>query len=238
MGPTAEITPEEAERAIYIDFEGRRDREPVLLGVLYAEGRRRIDHSRLVLRHDLVDRRYRPLLRAFSELGEPSVHRYDTDQRSLDRSIEGILQRAEHQDRLIVAWSQHELDVVWSACRNADFVEAFGARFRDGKATAKRWLRETSPDSWPQREPVGGAHKLAYYCRLVGFDVPAEFGPGVVGTGLKIIDQALDTGRSWAGFTDRQREAWRRVLGHNLFDCLGLRAVVTAATSRRSLCDY
>ena len=48
------ISPEEAQRAYYVDFEGPSGGAPVLLGWLYAEGRQASD-SRLVMRHDILD---------------------------------------------------------------------------------------------------------------------------------------------------------------------------------------
>ena len=56
MSNTTEILdPAQAAKAIYIDFEGRADRAPGLLGVFYAQGRKRPHEGRLVLRQDVVD---------------------------------------------------------------------------------------------------------------------------------------------------------------------------------------
>lgn len=78
-GWTRTLTPEQAAKAIYIDFEGRIDEPPALLGVLYAEGRK-ASPDRLVMRHEI-----------------------------LDPGLRELVGRAVKQDRVIVSWSQHEL---------------------------------------------------------------------------------------------------------------------------------
>jgi hypothetical protein len=231
VGAKDSISQSEAARAIYIDFEGRTNELPVLLGVLYAEGRRHPDPHRLVLRHDVIDPAFGSLTDVVPVKCEEYLYRYDSDVRHRWVAVREVVRRAEHQDRLIVAWSQHELSLVREACAAQGLSDAFEQRFRDGKATARRWLRETHPDLVPERGERGGAHRLAHYLPIVGWEVPAEFGPGRVGGNLKLLREALGKGRSWNSFTDRQRRAWWQVLGHNLHDCLGLRAVVMASAT-------
>src|SRR5688572_2796089 len=115
LNDSAQMTPDEAARAIYIDFEGRKDEHPAVLGLLYAEGRA-ASPDRVVLRQDVIDRALWPTV-GWSTFSW--VYRYDTDARSLAQSVQELLQRARHQDRLIVAWSEHDLRVVSSYLPNA-----------------------------------------------------------------------------------------------------------------------
>lgn len=232
VSTTTPISHDEALRAIYIDFEGRTNEPPVLLGVLYAEGRKIADQDRLVLRHDILDPVFEPLHGVVPVRCEQLLHRYDSDCRHPWIAIRDVVGRAEKQDRLIVAWSQHELQVVEKLCTAAGLSHTFSERFRDGKATARRWLRNTAPQLLPTRGGWGGAHKLAHYMDVVGWEVPEEFRPGRTGENLRVVRAALEKGRTWTAMTDRQRRGWWEVLGHNLHDCLGLRAVVLAATER------
>ena len=235
MAATDLMTSAEAQRAIYVDFEGRTKEDPVLLGVLYAEGRTRIDPNRVVLRHDIIDRTFEPLHRVDPLETEEYVYRYDSEVRHHWIAIREVVRRAENQDRLIVAWSQHELLLVQKACQADGLDKTFETHFRDGKATAKRWLRDFHPDQEPPHNAHSGSHKLAHYMDVVGWVVPPEFGAGNVGANLKLLRGALEKGKTWDTFTDSQRHAWHQVVGHNMHDCLGLRDVVTRAAGELDL---
>ena len=106
------LTPAQAARAIYIDFESRADQPPAVLGVLYAEGRRRIDEGRVVLRQDVVDPNLVETAGAVDLGGDDDLHRYDTRCGGLRDSLQAIVQRAVAQDRLIVSWSRHDWKVA------------------------------------------------------------------------------------------------------------------------------
>src|SRR5450756_1783302 len=83
----------EARRALYIDFEGEKDKPPVLLGVLRHRGRGAEPYVLQVV----VDSDFEP--------AGPSV-------RGFREAVEIVVLRAEHGDRRIVSWSQHDLEVV------------------------------------------------------------------------------------------------------------------------------
>ena len=56
-----------------------------------------------------------------------------------------------------------------------------------------------------------------------------SYGVGRTGDNIKAIREALERRGEWNVLTERQQERWIEVLGHNLHDCLGLRAVVRHA---------
>jgi hypothetical protein len=224
------LTPAQAANAIYIDFEGRQDQRPGLLGVLYAEGKHSPDQRRIILRHDIVGRDLCALEGAIGLTWPGLVYRYDTSATTVGRSIVNLVRRAKAQDRLIVAWSRHDLDVAlkhgniggWATDELID-------RYRDGKKTARQWLAALRPDVTFPRDAFGGTHKLARYLELTDFFVPPEYGPGLVADNLKRVSAGVANRGAYEHMTPGQQRAWRDVLWHNLYDCFGLRHVVRLA---------
>ena len=110
----------EALQALYIDFEGGKDQPPVLLGV-HRRGR----GTRPYVQQDVVD-----------EVFEGLVPRY----LPLRDAIANVVRRAEHGDRRIVAWSEHELDVVRTLLDgDPDLVARLEARYANARAFAEYW---------------------------------------------------------------------------------------------------
>ena len=150
------LTVAEADNAIYFDFEGAKDETPVLLGALYAEGIKSPNQDHLVLRHDLVDPAFAPLLEVVRPRS-PSIYRYDTSSRPLRQAYSDLVGRARAQDRLMVSWSRHELTMSLEAGLPRTLREDFVERFRDGKATAKRWRTLTRPNVAFERDIAVGS---------------------------------------------------------------------------------
>lgn len=193
----------EARRALYIDFEGRKDKPPVLLGV-----QRRGQGARPFVHQVIVDG-------VFSPLGGPSQPLID--------AIAGLVRRAERRDRRIVAWSEHELRVVRSLVdMDADLAARFEARYANARRIAERWRNKL----YGGDKPETGA--LAGYLALINYEMPAEAAGGQVGDTIESLRPTLERG---SAATDRQRERWRRLLEHNRFDCAGMRRLCLRATA-------
>jgi hypothetical protein len=166
------LTAEQAGRAIYIDFERRKDRPPALLGVVYAEGRRRVDEQRVVLRQDIVEPALESVAGSVEPVDDGSFYRYDTGCTSLRHSLRTIGQRAVAQDRLIVSWSCFDRDrAVEYGDLDDETRRLFQHRFRNGIATARRWRRRARPDVVFRRERRG-ADQLSRYFELMAVEVP------------------------------------------------------------------
>jgi hypothetical protein len=184
------LTPDEASRALYIDFEGRR-----------------------------IDR----------------VHQYLTDQRltplgvtddlevlSFADSTDRILQRAEKHDRLLVAWTTHELDLVERFA--PQHLERFRPRYRNALTIAKYW-RWVCHDG---DRPATG--HLVNYLALVGYIVPEAAGPARAAETIRRVDRSFERDPSGRHLTADQRRRWADLRDFNRHDCAGMRAVcITAA---------
>jgi hypothetical protein len=195
----------ETQRALYLDFEGRMDRPPVLLGA--AAG----DAGTEVPRQLVLDERFRPA-------------RGELELTALEEAVREVVVRAEREDRLLVAWSHHEERVVRRYVP-APLAERFAARFRSAIETAEEWRR-----SLPDAPPLLRGNRLADYLRLIGYEVPPVRGPGWTGHTLRILGDAFERGLSWEELTGRRKARWTNLLGHNADDVMGLRELCLVAT--------
>ena len=207
MRPAKEIRPNEAARALYIDFEGCKDQAPVLLGCARRPGR---GPTRWAWQA-ITDPSFEPLGRADG-----------IEVLTLSAAVERILQRAESNDCRIVAWSQHELDVVEKYC--PEKLDRVAPRFVNARAVAVRW-----------RNKCHGGHKretntLADFLDLIAYEVAGPAGPGFTGETIRIVRKSLEKGQGIAGLTEHQLRRWKDLREHNLHDCVGMRRVTFEAS--------
>lgn len=192
----------EALRALYVDFEGEKDKAPVLLGV-HRRGR----GTRPFVYVDVVDE-------TFASLAESS--------RSLQQTVANVVRRAENGDRRIVSWSEHDLNVV-RALRDVDpdIVARFEGRYANARLVARRWRNKRHGGDNPE------SGRLADYLALIGYPVPDEAIGGQVGETIRILRRRLEQGHP---LTANQRARWERLVEHNRHDCAGMRRVCLLAT--------
>jgi hypothetical protein len=225
--PKAILTPDEARRAIYIDFEGLPYHSPALLGWLYAlDGNPGAD--RLVLRQDVLDKGLRSTVGAF-ETPVEGIHRYDENGRSILQSINSLARQAKKQDRRIVSWSQHELAVVANARPSNGLLRLFHLNYRDGKATAKRWRSTSCPELQMPREGRGGAHTLVRYAEAFGVALPERYDLDETAGRIASVTTALAEAGNCDALNPEYRDQWSDVLFHNTIDLWALRGVVILA---------
>ena len=195
------LTPEEARRALYIDVEGTANAMPSLLGTL-----RRGRGERPFVHWVALD----PVL-AGAHLRVLTFH----------DAITNLVLRAERNDRRIVAWSTHELDLV-RTLRDEDpeLVTAFEARFVNALSLAKRWRSRCHEGDKPARR------RLRDYLELIGYQVPDYAPYDVAADAIRVVTTRLASGRE---LTPRHVDKWIRLLEHNRYDCAGTRAICLRA---------
>ena len=199
------LTPEEASRALYIDFEGRKDQPPVLLGATRYALAAKV-HQYVTDPH-------------FASIADDE----DLEVMTLAAAVERIIQRAEKRDRLIVAWTEHELDVVRRYV--PELSTAFERRYRNALGVAKYWRNVCHATG----KPSNGA--LVNYLDLVDYRVPEAAGVGRAADTIRILGGAFDRGRAASQLTANQRRRWTDLRAHNAHDCAGMRKVCQIATS-------
>ena len=119
----------------------------------------------------------------------------------LPDAVERILVRAEAKDRLIVAWSEHELNIVKEHC--PEKLERFEPRFVNARRVAVRWRNKCHAGKRPDE------NTLAAYLDLIGYPVAPGAGPGRAGETIRIVRTSLEKGRGLAGLTENQLHRWR-----------------------------
>jgi hypothetical protein len=194
----------EALRALYIDFEGEKDKPPILVGVLRRPGR----GSKPFVHQDVVDEMFSGLAPAFM---------------SLHDAISKAVLRAEHGDRRIASWSEHDLRVV-RTLRDEDpeLVARFEARYVNALSVAKHWRNKLHGGA----KPASG--RLADYLVVIGYPVPEDAAPGKVGETVRVLRHRLEQGLP---LTTPQQARWKRLVEHNRHDCAGMRRVCIRATT-------
>jgi hypothetical protein len=205
--PCRTLTREQATTAVYMDFEGRVDRPPVVLGMVDALGER-------------------PRQVVLDPLFAPAAERDGLEVAPIVEVVEGIVAMAEKEDRILIGWSHHEEEVVRALCTE-ELAHRFSARYRSAIETARRWRRRT----YPGAGPLPDGNRLAAYLRLAGYRVPPAHGPSRTGKTLGILTEAFERGQVWEDLTGRRRARWTSLLGHNADDILGLRELCLVATN-------
>jgi hypothetical protein len=200
-----QLSSEEARHALYVDFEGRKDASPVLLGASTRHGSERVHQY-------LTD----PRFAAIGELEGIEVL-------PIAEAVLRIVQRAERKDRLIVAWTEHELQIVERYA--PQHLARFRPRYRNAYAVARYWRNACHGGAKPA---VGW---LAAYLELVAYEVPAAAGRGRAAETIRIVQEAFDRGRTPATLTANQRQRWADLRAHNAHDCAGMRALCVLAAS-------
>jgi hypothetical protein len=202
------LTTDEARHALYVDFEGRIGKPPVLLGCARRPGRGAVPWV------------WQALL---DPVFEPLADNDDLPLLTLQGAVERIVVRGEAKEVPIVAWSEHELQVVREHC-DAPLVDRFERRFVNAKKIASRWTTTLRPNVRPP------SRHLADYLVFIGHAVPDGAGPGHAADAIRVLAEALERGRGAAGLTAAQRRRWEQLRDHNRHDCDGMRDVCIRAT--------
>jgi hypothetical protein len=207
------LTPSEARRAIYIDFEGTATDPASFLGS-FVEGVWEV----IVLEpelHAAVVRHPLGTLRA----GDP-VGTY--------RSLQN---RARLEDRRIVAWSNRELDEILTESRlNVEEHDWWRENLVNALPPAKSWANRagvvvpTIPSNRGGRE---NKWSLSGFRQATGYrDISALFEPGKTASRIRTVRDQLAKRSNYADLTPVAKAKWSKVLTHNFHDCAGLAHVV------------
>ena len=207
---------EEAERGIYIDFEGRPTHHPALLGCAYSSG----DLTESVVGQALVGdwsdaTRVRTAIASLPPEGRlPS--------QDLHQVLDALLTLAEHEDRRVLSYSQHELRMI--RLYAPDLYDRTLDLYRDPKKGLKRW--------WYQRfseDPPEDKHRLQMYLSLLGCQDYASGEPKFVGGVISAFESFVESDTS--SLPDDFGDQWMAALRKNRDDCEGVRCAIIKGLS-------
>ena len=114
------LTTREAETGIYLDVEGRTDHSPILLGYLAAD-----PGDEALVSQAVLDSRFAPAAAA-----------HGLEVVDIEVIVDRLVRCAESEDRPLIGWSTHEIDVVERYCP-PELARRFRERYVDAKAMAK-----------------------------------------------------------------------------------------------------
>ncbi len=126
---TRRIKPWEAQAGIYVDFEGRKAGDPVLLGILFNANRD--GTGPWVIEQFVMD----PEMQAVDEAAGATCTAL-----SIEEAVASVIDRSDAEGRHLISWSQHDRDIMKRISDNRAF------RYRNAIRTAKGWrYREETP---------------------------------------------------------------------------------------------
>lgn len=202
---TAKLTLDEIRSAIYVDYEGNVDRAPTVLGW-------RIDG---VHHGAILDPVFATCADRYRATGN-----HLQDHRTL---VGSLVSRAEQEGRRIVSWSEHDWREMVAALDDPAWQARLSQVYRNAIKTARPWYRQHFGET-----PPGAT--LGHFLQRLGHPHPDRYGQGRVGTGLRMLRQQLEEGRTYGELTPRARAHWVTVIKHNRLDLEGMERVLQAVT--------
>lgn len=199
---TRRIKPGEALAGIYVDFEGRKNGDPVLLGILWNAERN--GTGPWSIEQVVMD----PEMQEVDEATGATCTAL-----SIEAAISSVLDRSDAERRHLISWSEHDRNILKRISGDRAF------RYRNAIRTARGWrYREetagTITDS-PQNDDAQ-RNALRRYETFIGYDRPAERYD--VGDSIRYI-------RELKSVTPGAVDRWNTILIHNRHDLLAMRDI-------------
>ena len=209
------MTYDEAQRAIYIDFECLLTKPhpvPKLLGVLEADGD---GFEQLIL-----DPRLAPARVASRRCRVTDIQ----------SAIEALVERAWRENRAIAGWSFFDREVAKRAAPSV--AELLDQRYRNVLPTGRKWRQRLHPSFAIAREDeYSPKHTLDKYARLAAYPDARALAKATPAAWIRHMDRQLRSreGR-YRPTTKPAKRDWHRLLAYNRHDCLALRHIALKAT--------
>ena len=201
---TEGLTPIEAERAIYIDFEGTETEPPSFLGAAWADSEGGVRFVQYVLEPALW-----PAAEAATGVCGGTMVPADWPDLAELRRI------AEAEDRRLIAWSDRERKALVDGVLDEDDRRWFDDNVLDAKPLAKRWKRRVRPEVVFGRDPrsrMRGRHRLDRYFGLIGYSVPKILGPGNSAQRIRAVRGQPARRGDYAALTRTVKGKWTKAL--------------------------
>ena len=224
MAKITSVTPDEARKGIYIDFEGTMTEPPSMLGILYAT-----DDDQLVFDQPVFERELWPA----TSYTPTKSGGYEPRAARLDETIRQLQTQATRERRKLFAFTSHELEEITKDL-DATTTEWWNANLVNVLPHAKKWAKTHHPDYVFQKKNYKfGKHSLDQFFGLIGYSVSDIHGPGKSAKRIRVVRNALvNKAGDMSKLTPRQRGHWTKAMRHNWHDCEGTRKLmIEAATS-------
>ena len=218
-------TPDEARRAIYIDFEGtgKEDDPPTLLGALWKPDR----SENLVFEQYVFEPIFESAVEVKTQNHPATKHSATAHIFSVtsNHALGQIARLASGEQRRVFAWSTHDMTKI------KDLGVEREPPVENAIPGARVWKNKFHSDVEFRRERRGGRNTLANYRRLIEYPVPSILDRGNVAHRIRAIREQLTTRGCYDALTAAKKRHWTKLLHHNWYDCDGMREVVMRAAA-------
>ena len=191
---------DEIKRAIFIDYEGSKDKPPTLLGYM-------VDGA---VKAAIVEPCFSDCAGRYR-----AKHAVAADHGKIVRQLSDL---SEKEDRVIISWSEHDYNKMMEVLRaDAPAATILRKRFRNAIYSARRWIEIQYPQTSLKRNDLASMMQVTGYC------VPEKYGTNLVKDALRLLRKQLTEARKYADLTDAAVKGWRTVAKHNVHDLKGMR---------------
>jgi hypothetical protein len=198
------LTTDDIKQAIFVDYEGSKDKPPTLLGYMID------DH--------IIAAIVEP---CFYDCRERYRAKHAVQADHINVLVE-LIHRAENEGRVIISWSEHDYNLMTAALSEHKIEAALLKNaFRNAIFTTRRWFKKNQPNVIKER------NDLASMMEITGYRVPEKYGTNLVGAALRLLRKQLTDGRKYADLTPTAIRAWRSIVKHNGHDLKGMQHVLT-----------
>lgn len=209
------LTPEQIQRAVYIDFEGTKNDPPSFLG-WSCEG----EWAYCVIETALFPAAEYPHTKGTGSYATP------------EHCLRMLLERSRQEQRVLIAWSTHELQMIKNFVAWSDEDLAYwNQHLINALPIGRRWSRREGIVI-PEIEGTYSARPNKW--SLSGFRIATDYPPvnalhepGHTASRLRHVrDQLAKRNGDFARLTRVAKGKWTKVLTHNFHDCAGLAHVM------------
>ena len=209
------ISLDEAQRAIYVDFEGVMNAAPVLLGAFWVDD--------LEGEH-FVQYVFDPILKTAAEAKSFANDGECVYLPTMEEALEKLCAIAEREDRLFVEWSIREEEAVREAAVAAAVSTCFASRVRNGLPMARQWKNRLHPKVEFPKNERGRSNTLTNFMAFMGMPAPSHLKPAA--SRIREVSRQITRGGSYEAITGVAKAKWTKLLQHNKWDCRGTRHVL------------
>ncbi len=183
----------QAQRGIYIDFEGLRKESPALLGIL-------VDNE---IDQIILDKR----LRKISEARE------DCRFSNLDEEIERLFYIAEKDTRKLIAYSWMEKNLIKKYCSIIRVEEKLNEFYLDAYAVARKWVVD-----FQEQEKIESM-SLKSLSAFLGYPYPTYLGHQQAAARIRYVRDMIQGKERYQDLTPVAKAKWTKLLQYNQLDC-------------------
>ena len=228
------VNDDEALRGVYIDFEGGGPVRTALLGALWLD-----DSNKVVFRQYVFDKALWPTVEEHNTNNEDIWEVAD-----LTDTLEKLRQLAEAEDRLVFAYSEHEQKMIKEHFRGRELLLQEAElldwwleeqNLVNARRIAKYWKYWKHPKVKfpPKKGQKKEWHSLQNYLNLIGYEVPPEYGPGVVASAInQVRKELIET--DGGPLSEEASLVWEQAVMHNFHDCCGMRELIIICATEHS----